>query len=132
MSSDLYKKIQSLHNLKEAIKEVKKAFGQNKKVEKAEPAPINASKDSISKLKYLGRKKIANGILTHIIGTGEDNDSHYHVDLHLEKYNQKQPAIVISVLSPKGEVLDHSNKTYSDIKEALKAIIKHKLKKTWE
>lgn len=138
MSDDvknLYKKVSSLKDLKSAIKEVKKTLTTSEpqidvKITKAQEQMEQPKQDK--QLKYLGRKKIIGGILSHLIGTGEQNDNSYQMDVHLEKYHKGMPCVILSLISPKGEVLDHSPDHHKDMKEAIKAIVNHKMKKAWK
>jgi len=132
MSNDanLYKKVSQLKDLRLAIKEVKK-------VSQPEPVKITKAQEPMESqkeypLKYLGRKKMLGGILSHLIGSGQDGDNNYEMSVNLEKYNKGMPCVILSHISPKGEVLDHSDEHYDDMKNAIKAIVNHKMKKAWK
>lgn len=142
-SSELYKKIAGLGDLRHAIKEVKKAQKANIPVpevaKKAEPEVQQAPQEKPKQvstpehgLKYLSRNKMAGGVLTHLIGSGKDGDNHYQVAVNLEKYHKKMPSISISVVSPKGEVLDHSSENHQHMKSAIKSLVNHNMKKAWK
>lgn len=132
--SELYKKIAGLKDLTSAIKEVKKTLPSNKKPK--EVAVAKKSEDIEKKpehgLKYLSRNKMINGVLSHLIGTGNDGDNHYQVAVNLEKYHKKMPSVNISVISPKGEVLDNSPENYKNMKDAIKGLVGHNMKKAWK
>ena len=133
-TKNLYKKVSALKDLKAAIKEVKSSMP----APEAEPVKVTkaltASEEPKQEypLQYMGRKKILGGILSHLIGTGKESDPSYQMDVHLEKYNKGMPCIILSHMSPKGEVLDHSHEYYKDMKQAIKAIVNHKMKKAWK
>lgn len=135
-AKNLYKKVSALKDLKSAIKEVKKTFhdAEPVKVTKALPAnePVPETAHDAQPLKYLGRKKMLGGVLSHLIGSGHDGDNSYQMDVHLEKYNKGMPCVMLSLMSPKGEVLDHSPEHHKDMKDAVKAIVNHKMKKAWK
>lgn len=134
-ASEFYKKVSSLKNLTEAIKEVKKTLPKDVKVTKALPAnqPVPGSEVTIkdAPMKYLGRKKVINGILSHMIGTGNDGDNHYQMDVDLEKYNKEMPCVHVSLVSPNGEIKDQSPERYKKMKDAVSAVVLHKMKKAW-
>lgn len=134
---ELYKKVAALKDLRGAIKEVKKAnMSEPVKITKADPAKVEIQESSVKDdsdmpLKYLGRKKMLGGILSHMIGSGKDGEPHYQMDVHLEKHSKNMPSIILSHMSPKGEVLDHSPEYHKDMKSAIKSIVSHKMKKCW-
>lgn len=138
-AKNLYKKVSALKDLKSAIKEVKKTFTASEpvadvNVTKALPAndPAPETANAAQPLKYLGRKKMLGGVLSHLIGSGNDGDNSYQMDVHLEKYNKGMPCVMLSLMSPKGEVLDHSPEHHKDMKDAIKAIVNHRMKKAWK
>lgn len=133
-TKELYKKVAGLKDLKSAIKEVKKTLTANESDKTVEVTKNDKADDSKPqhKLKYLSRNKVANGILSHLIGTGEMNDGHYQVDVNLEKHSQKMPCISISLVSPDGQIKDQSSEQYKDMKDAMKALVGHSMKKAWK
>ncbi len=134
-TKELYKKVSAFKDLKQAIKEVKKATPAPEavKVTKAEDKPEEQkATEPKSALQYLGRKKLLDGVLSHLIGTGADGHNHYQMDVHLEKHSKGIPCITLSLISPKGEVLDHSPDHHKDMKAAIKAIVSHNQKKAWK
>lgn len=84
-----------------------------------------------SRLKYLGRKKMIGNVLTHLIGTGNEDDHKYQMEVHLDRHNKNLPSIIVSVISPSGEILESSPVFYDSIKNAVQAIVDHNLKKVW-
>jgi hypothetical protein len=60
------------------------------------------------------------------------NDDHYQVDVNLEKYSQKMPCISISLVAPDGQIKDQSSEQYKDMKDAMKALVGHSMKKAWK
>jgi hypothetical protein len=69
---ELYKKLSSLKDLKHAIKTVKKTLtaaepAPAKEIKKsAEPKVETPQPESEHKLKYIGRKKLSNGVLSRV------------------------------------------------------------------
>lgn len=133
-SKELYKKISSLKDLRTAIKEVKKTLNEKSPVEiEKNDKEIPEQEDKPQhNLKYLARQKVVNGVLSHIIGTGEDNDPYYKMDVSLDKYQQKLPCVLVSLVSPKGDIKDQSSEQYKDMKTAIKALVNHHIKKSWK
>lgn len=142
---DLYKKISALSDLKDAIREVKKTMKPSEEssasasksipeVKKAEPTKPAEEKPMEGKqhgLGYLGRK-LANGKITHMIGSGKDNDNHYQVEVDLSKHSRQLPAITLSHVSPKGVILDQHSEQHKSLKNAIQALMSHHMKKSWK
>ncbi len=131
---ELYKKVAGLRDLKSAIKEIKKANTEvqpEKVIEKAEPKKEEKPKPDHN-LKYLGRKKLVDGILSHMIGSDEPDSHHYQMDVNMDKHAKGLPCVMLSAISHKGEILDHSADYHKDMKDAIKSIVHHKMKKAWK
>jgi hypothetical protein len=134
---ELYKKLSSLKDLKHAIKTVKKTLtaaepAPAKEIKKsAEPKVETPQPESEHKLKYIGRKKLSNGVLSHMIGSAEPEAHHYQMDVDLDKHSKALPCVSISVVSPKGEIIDQHEIQHKNIKDAIGAVVHHSIKKAW-
>lgn len=130
---DLMKKLQSLKDLRDAIsmyKSFKKEEKQPEVVAKADDMAVPKPELNHG-LQYLGRKKLNQGELTHMIGVKGSTEPYYelHVDMH--KHAQKQPSVTISHVAPNGQALSHHNMVHNTIGSAIKEINKHYYSKKW-
>lgn len=130
---ELVKKIKSIKDLRDAIKTYKDFKKDENYKAPSNPQPsVEVPKPELGNgLQYLGRKKLVDGHLTHMIGIKGSNHPYYELTVDLHKHSQKLPSISIRNVASNGGLLSQNNHTYNNIGQAVKEINNHFLSKRW-
>jgi hypothetical protein len=121
---ELLEKVKQLKDLREAI-DLVRSEGLTKAVQPME------STGNGGELQHLGVHELSPGVLTHIIGTGNNDTHHYHCEVNMASMAKGEPHIAIKVVDHTGRPLAHAPHVHNDMKKAVASIVKHFNKCEW-
>lgn len=125
----ILQKIKGIKDLRKMIVDAKKsAVEKNDQADKTlDEVKVKHQK---SEIMYLSKSGPVNGVLTHIIG--RDAKPMYNMDVHLGRKSKQLPAITVHKIDDEGKYSDSCDKHFTDVKDAIKAIVHHDSNKKWE
>jgi hypothetical protein len=127
---ELYKKLHSLKDMREAIR-MYKASVQESDMEKAEPTQAPVVPSAVADLKYIGRKKLSGAQMVHMVGSKDPSKPYYEISVNLHGHAQKIPSISVHSMHANGKLIDSSPRLHSDMKSAMKDVYSHAIGKGW-